>query len=100
MIIRNENEHNIQKQIHNCIIMNKGLFMYNLNLGSRVLSIDLEDENTEKTHDLAVREALLQVPQVKFISCDLIEKGDFKRKLVVKYEYLGEVYETEVKMYG
>ena len=100
MIIRNENEHSIRKQVNNCIIMGKGLFPYNLNLGSRILSIDLSDDNAEKNNDLAVREALLQVPQVKYISSTLFLRNSVTRKILIEYEYLGQAYETEVELYG
>ena len=91
----------LRKAVYNAVMISKGSYPYNRSLGSNIGSIDYSASNLFEQCDIAVKEALSKIPDIKYKQCVIENAGAASLELRVRFEYMGKTYETEVlHIYG
>ena len=90
----------LRKAVYNAIKIPKGTYAYNKSLGSYMGSLDYGSNNIYEQCEIAVKEAVIDIKDIKYIRCILSNVTSSSLELKVEFEYMGKIYETEVMSFN
>ena len=86
----------LRKAVYNAVIIPKGTYAYNKSLGSYMGNINYDSDNIYEQCEMAVKEAVINIKDIKYKQCILSNVTSSSIEIKVKFEYMGKIYETEV----
>ncbi len=86
----------LRKAVYNAVMISKGAYAYNKSLGSYMGSLDYGSDNIYEQCEMAVKEAVIGIKDIKYKQCILSNVTSSSLELKVQFEYMGKTYETEV----
>ena len=86
----------LRKAVFNAVRIIKGSYAYNKSIGSDFSTVVYDGDDLQEQCEIAVKDAIRQIPDVRFVECviDNVRQSSFELK--VRFEYMGDIYETEV----
>ncbi len=86
----------LRKAVFNAVRIIRGSYPYNKSIGSDIASVGYTDDNMREQCETAVRDAIRQIPDIRYVECIITNESQSSFELKVRFEYMGDIYETEV----